>query len=187
MKKALLFLSLAAVSLAGLPEISEAKKKYRYIKRAHGVKLLHGGYDIMFGGDGNLSLSGAYAWNWKGLIETGPYFSLGVTVPPSFAISGWSAGLGIEYNFIKNRGKRKLIPALGIKLGAKAKNRDDGEVVYPLSGNVEPVFTLKSFVSKRTAFLTSLSYALGIPGFTNFQGLYHNVGIKLGFAHYFDF
>lgn len=187
MKKTLLLLSLAAVCLAGLPEISEAKKKYRYIKRAHGIKLLHGGYDIMFGGQdgagpaGQLNLSGAYAWNWKGLIETGPYFSLGVAVPPGFQISGWSAGLGVEYNFIKNRGKRKLIPAFGIKLGARSGGSGGAD------GNVEPVLTIKSFVSKRTAFLTSLSYALGIPGFTNFQGMYHNVSVKLGFAHYFDF
>ena len=177
----LLFLGLLSVGLMGAPEISEArKKKYRYIKRAHGLRLLSAGYDMTVGGNGDLALAAAYSWNWKGMVEVGPYGSVGIAVLPNFGLSGWKAGLLAEYNFIKNRGKRKFIPALGLKIGGKSWSDP------AFAGTVGPNLAAKFFVAKRTAIMASLGYMLVIPGFSDFQSLGHDISFRLGFAHYFD-
>ena len=177
MKKVFLFLNLFfIVFVAGVGE-SFANKKYRYIKREHGVRF-QGHIPMSFNQGFQLDahLAGAYAYNWKGMLEVGPYFDLGVQ---SLRVNNWSAGLLLEYNFIKNRGKRKLIPSLGLTVGA---NQGLG-LNFDLGAHV----SLKSFVAKRTAFITTLGYNLHTPFSGMFASMAHNVNIRMGFSYYFDF
>ena len=184
MKKTLLLLSLLSVSLAGLPRVSEAKKKYRYIKRAHGVRLLNGGFDMTIGGGSTSSAAnfgGAYTFNWKGMVEVGPYFHLAPVIQPEFNLGEYQVGLLLEYNFIKNRGKKKAVPALGLKLGIK------GAAAGGINLAAGPHVAGKFFAAKRTALLVSLGYLAVIPTDFDFQSMLHDVDFSFGFAHYFDF
>ena len=180
MKKLFLFLNLFL--LLSVTGESFASKKYRYIKREHGVRLEGRDFvNMSFPGFMlNFDLSGAYAYNWKGMVEVGPYFELGAgTSNGPFQINSWAAGLLVEYNFIKNRGKRKLIPSLGLTLGA---NKMDF-----LNFMAGLHFSLKSFVAKRTAFITTLGYSFHTPINFQFQSMEHHVDIGMGFSYYFDF
>lgn len=180
MKKYFLFLSLLPVFLAGWAGPASAKK-YRYIKREHGVRF-EAKTPTIIGGSGmeiSTDLSGAYSYNWKGMIEFGPYFQLDTGIVP-FGLNSWGAGIMTEYNFIKNRGKRKLIPALGIKIGAA------GGSGLNLSGGLHGA--LKIFVGKRTPFTIALGYSLLTPMNAPFTGgLSHKVDLSMGFSYYFDF
>ncbi len=180
MKKSFLFLSLIATFFFALPEASLAKKKYRYIKREHGVR-----FDFKLPAEvyptrqAELSTGGSYTYNWKGRIEVGPYFNLGLNILPSFNISDYSGGLLAEYNFIKNRGKVKFIPALGMSLGAKG----GGSTELTLGVHT----SMKFFVAKRTPFIVKLEYLAAVPTSFNFSSLSHNVNLMAGFGYYFDF
>ncbi|MCY4512205.1 MAG: hypothetical protein OXB86_00790, partial [Bdellovibrionales bacterium] len=111
MKKSLLYLSLISMILVALPQVSFAKKKYRYIKREHGLKV-----DWRFPGQimdkqefmNNLKFEFNYTYNWKGFVEVGPYLNVGTDDSAKWMVGG---GLLVEWNIIKNRGKRVLIPA----------------------------------------------------------------------------
>ena len=202
MKKLFLFLNLFFILfIAGTGE-SLASKKYRYIKREHGVRF-----------QGHIPMSvirsafalkahfgGAYAYNWKGWAEIGPYFDLGAEMSGGFSLSRWSFGLLGEYNFIKNRGKRKLIPSLGLTVGAvddrtnptpTAGAVDDRTNPTPTAGGPHLALgvhvSLKSFVAKRTAFITTLGYSLQTPTSGLFQSLTHHPSVKMAFSYYFDF
>ena len=175
MKKAFLFLNLFFVLFVLVAGESFAAKKYRYIKREHGLRFQ--GNIPMSLQPFNLSanLSGAYAYNWKGMLEAGPYFNLAFA---NKSVTDWSGGLLIEYNFIKNRGKRKLIPSLGLSVGAAQG------LLFDIGAHA----SLKSFVAKRTAFITTLGYNLHTPFNAMFRGgITHNVDISMGFSYYFDF
>ena len=175
MKKLFLFLNLFFILFVlGVGE-SFANKKYRYIKREHGVRF-QGNIPMSFGQGFqlNANLAGAYAYNWKGMLEVGPYFDLGIA---NMSIAGWSGGLLIEYNFIKNRGKRKLIPSFGLTVGANNLN------LFDLGAHV----SLKTFVAKRTAFITTVGYNLHTPFSAMFSSRFHNADISMGFSYYFDF
>ena len=187
MKSIFLYLNLFIMSfIAGLSVQSFAEKKYRYIKREHGAHFL-GDISGPLGAQGatNISgsFSGSYSYNWKGFVEIGPYFGLGLGIVP-FNFSNFQAGLKGEYNIIKNRGRRKFIPAVGLSAGVAGDN-SSGAMAMQLSVGVHGV--LKAFVAKRTAFVTHLGYNLQTP----FQGMFslmtHNLDIKMGFAYYFDF
>ena len=179
MKKLFLFFNLFFILFVLGAGESFASKKYRYIKREHGVRF-QGNIPMSFGPGFrlNANLSGAYAYNWKGMLEVGPYFDLGVE---SLRVSNWAGGLLLEYNFIKNKGKRKFIPALGLTVGAT----DPGGLGlhFDLGAHV----SLKSFVAKRTAFISAVAYRLHTPFSGIFTHMNHNANIRMGFSYYFDF
>ena len=181
MKKLFLFLNLFLLMFVAGTGKSFASKKYRYIKREHGVRF-QGNIPMSFQGfTWNANLAGAYAYNWKGMIEVGPYFALAAgTSSGAFQLNSWAGGLLVEYNFIKNRGKRKFIPALGVTVGA-SKGGVGPELA--LGAHV----SLKSFVAKRTAFITTLAYRLHTPVSGIFTSMIHHVEPRMGFAYYFDF
>ena len=176
MKKIFLFLNMFFVLFVlGVGE-SFAAKKYRYIKREHGLRF-QGNIPMSFPGfQFSANLSGAYAYNWKGMMEVGPYFDLRFEgLSPQY----WAGGLLLEYNFIKNRGKRKLIPSLGLTLGS---NNNEGPQI-----DLGLHTSLKSFVATRTAFITTLGYNLNTPFSGMFTSMSHHVKISMGFSYYFDF
>jgi len=156
-------------------------KKYRYIKREHGVKFQGNVPFVLAPMSLGVQLEGAYAYNWKGFMEVGPYFDLDFGILPGFDVEGWSAGLTGEYNFIKNRGRRKLIPSLGLQLGLR------GGSELGLNANVGLHSSLKWFVATRTAFITTVQYDAATPVASFFSSLGHFVNLKMGFSHYFDF
>ena len=159
-----------------------AEKRYRYIKREHGVhfnmavpvKNLSGGADV------EMDVKGAYTYNWKGMLEFGPYFAFDSQLSPAFILDSWDGGLLVEYNFIKNRGKRKFIPAIGISFGVNGMQE-----VTSFSGGVHGA--LKIFVGKRTPFTVSLGYRMLTPMESPFQHMDHNIHFSTGFSYYFDF
>ena len=159
--------------------VPSVAKKYRYIKREHGVKF-QGNIPITVAPTNvSANFQGAYAYNWKGFVEVGPYFKLGLTADPIFNFSNWSAGLMGEYNFIKNRGRRKFIPSLGFQLGVI------GQEGLQATGGVHA--SLKWFVATRTAFITTAQYDLVTPFAGLFSSLGHQVDLNMGFSYYFDF
>jgi len=180
MKKYFLFLNLFLMFFVGMIWEASAAKKYRYIKREHGIRF-SGNIPINFGPgsfDLGVELDGAYLYNYKGMLEFGPYFHMDAGIVP-FSFSSWGAGLLTEYNFIKNRGNRKLIPTIGIKIGA------DGSAGTSLL--LGAYGALKIFVGKRTPFIVDLGYQLSTPMTQLFTSLNQGVNISMGFAYYFDF
>ena len=183
MKKLFLFLNLFFILFVLGAGESFANKKYRYIKREHGIRF-QGNIPMSFinqeGFSTGIKLTGAYAYNWKGMVEVGPYFDLGAEMHSGnpFQVSSWSAGLLAEYNFIKNRGKRKFIPSLGLTVGTN----------QGLNLTLGVHISLKHFVAKRTAFITTLGYSLHTPFNNFFKSMEHhgNIG-SIGFSYYFDF
>ena len=180
MKKYFIYINLLTTIIAVWALPSLAQKKYRYIKREHGVKF-QGSIPMTIANPLSVSVNfqGAYAYNWKGFVEVGPYFKLGLDAAPAFSLTHWAVGLMGEYNFIKNRGKRKLIPSLGLQLGAMS------EGTLQATGGAHG--SLKWFVAKRTAFITSLQYDLVTPMSGFFTSLGHQVDLSMGFSYYFDF
>ena len=152
---------------------NSAVKNYRYIKREHGVRF-QGTFSISFeqGFKLNTNLSGTYVYNWEGMLEAGPYFNLTLE---NLKLTDQSAGLLVEYNFIKNQGKRKWIPSLGLTVGT----------VRDFRFNLGTHASLKSFVARRTAFISTLGYNLH----TSFNDIdkSHNVNVRTGLSYYFDF
>ena len=163
-----------------------AKKRYRYIKRMHGAKIQWNLQPFQKPADGVFSLGSlnidlAYSYNHKGLLEFGPYLSVNGMMN-ALPLANTAAGLSLEYNFVKNRGKRKNIPALGLQIGVQKG------AAWDLA--VSPYFSFKYFVAKRTALVTSLKYTASLPfnGLAAFmQNLSHGVFLVGGFAYYFDF
>ena len=175
--KKFLYLNLLII-LTTVWTVPSAAKKYRYIKREHGVKF-QGNIPITLAPiNVPANFQGAYAYNWKGFVEVGPYFKLKFKAPP-FTPSNWSAGLMGEYNFIKNRGRRKFIPSLGLQLGVM------GSENLQATGGVHG--SLKWFVATRTAFITTIQYDLVTPFAGFFSSLRHQVDLSMGFSYYFDF
>ena len=108
MKKYLLYINLLAILGAVWTFPSLAEKKYRYIKREHGVKF-QGNVPIAVSPFSlSANFQGAYAYNWKGFVEVGPYFQVGLTANQGFSLTGWAAGLMGEYNFIKKSREKKI-------------------------------------------------------------------------------
>ncbi len=183
MKNLFLFFNLFILLLIAYPWPAAAKK-YRYIKREHGVRFA-GNVPLQFaagtGITGDADFKGAYTYNWRGFLEFGPYFDLKMAFPVS--LQKWSAGLLVEYNFIKNRGRRTYIPAIGLSAGARQ---------FSSLGN-PPEFAggaygaLKAFVGTRTPFIVTVGYKLLTPIQGAFQQFSHTLDISLGFAYYFDF
>ena len=180
MKKYFLFFSLFLMLVwSWIPSVS-AQQKYRYIKREHGVHF-QGNIPMSFSNGFNLAamLSGAYTYNWKGMVEAGPYFKVNSNLVP-WALNEWSGGILGEYNIIKNRGKRKLIPAVGFKVGML--NAGAGNQLQ-----MGPYGALKIFVGKRTPFTVSLGYVLLTPLQSPFTGgVFHTAELAMGFSYYFD-
>ena len=198
MKKYFLFLNLflMLVVVSGT-ETTLAEKKYRYIKREHGVRF-EGDIPMEIGGGqmiADLKLKGAYAYNWKGLFEFGPYFLWVPSIKP-WSPGLWGLGLLAEYNIIKNRGKRQFIPAVGLNLGATGGSSDTireinnpGTVTGTVRLSMGLYGALKIFVGKRTPFTITLAYNLLTPLSSPFAGgvMSHNVDLSMGFSYYFDF
>ena len=205
MKKLFLFLNLFFILFVLGAGESFANKKYRYIKREHGIRF-QGNIPMSLinqGFSAGINLTGAYAYNWKGMVEVGPYFDLGAGMHSGnpFQLRSWSAGLLAEYNFIKNRGKRKFIPSLGLTVGTTNqglnliskdhKNNTNiltAESSQGLNLTLGVHISLKHFVAKRTAFITTLGYSLHTP-FNNFFKIMNHHGTigSIGFSYYFDF
>ena len=130
------------------------------------------------------NLAGAYAYNWKGMVEVGPYFDLSASVNQGFTFNSWAVGLLVEYNFIKNRGKRSFIPALGLTAGINNSKENISPGMH-LALGVHA--SLKSFVAKRTAFISTVGYQLHTPFNAFFRSMSHNAEVSMGFSYYFDF
>ena len=197
MKTLFLYINLLVMAfIAGTSLQSFAEKKYRYIKREHGVQFQGniGGLfletyrqatgDVANPPEISGEFKGSYSYNWKGVVEIGPYFGLDLGVYP-FNFAGVQAGLKGEYNFIKNRGRRKFIPSIGLSAGFAGEKEGTNPMTRNLSLGAH--VALKAFVAKRTAFVTNLGYELQTPFKGMFQTLYHNLDINMGFAYYFDF
>ena len=170
-------LSYVIVGLLGLSFVGEsfAAKIYRYIKREHGVRF-QGTLSMSFeqGFKLNANLSGAYVLNYKGKLESGPYFDFTLE---NFKLTDWSAGFLVEHNFIENRGASSWIPSLGFTVGAVGYSQFDLGLHT----------SLKRFVAKRTAFITTLGYNLHTPFNNFFTYKSHNADIRTGLSYYFDF
>ena len=182
--KKFLFISLIGLLCALWAHLSFAAKKYRYIKREHGVKFqFDAPLTIMPDFEGSIGLEGAYTYNWKGFFEFGPYFSLETDLA-SEAPMTYSGGLLAEYNFIKNRGKRKLIPAAGISLGVQNGDSEEQPIHYTAGAHI----SLKIFVGKRTPFTISLPYKVVLKELAfDPSKMTHHLSPTMGFSYYFDF
>ena len=182
MNKIVVWSGLISLLFMGFPEEALAKKKYRYIKRQHGVILNLDSSLLNFSGGiipGEASFHGSYHYNYKGRIEVGPYLKVKMNLPT--AVHFLRVGLDTEYNFIKNRGKRKMIPATGFRIGFKRAD---------LQSSLETGFygSLKYFVAKRTSIIGTLEWmATVIPLPTSLIRLEHGFNLNIGFAYYFDF
>lgn len=176
----LLFLLFATFPLTAL----SASKKYRYIKREHGVRFA-GAFPTNFSSAGvNMSamLRGAYTYNWKGMLEAGPYFHANANILQA-QLNSWGAGILAEYNIIKNRGKRKLVPAVGLTFGL---DHEGAGATPQLSAGLQ--VALKIFVGKRTPFIVTLGYSALTPMNAPIQGgVSHKLNPTMGFSYYFDF
>lgn len=188
MKKYFFFVS--GLLMSGLliaPLATYAAGKRRYIKRQHGVKLHWDlpSYQLAPEGssDAQTSLLAAYGYNWKGRVEVGPYVGLSANLKaPANSIQNYSAGLFVEYNFIKNRGRWKTIPALQLALGVE-KSEDS---TYPFKTAIGLYPSVKFFVGKRTPLTLLVGYKALLKGLTH-QGMSHNIVASAGFSYYFDF
>ena len=185
--KKFLFISFSSLLCALWAQSGFAGKKYRYIKREHGVKFqLNAPLQILPAPfKGAIDLTGAYAYNWKGFFEFGPYFAFGMGLEEASDIPmTYSGGLLAEYNFIKNRGKRKLIPSAGISLGVKK-----GDTTNPLHYAGGAHVSLKIFVGKRTPFTITLPYKVVLADFSFApdSSMTHHLEPSMGFSYYFDF
>ena len=181
MKKFILALSFISLVSVSLPQ-AFAAKKYRYIKREHGLKLNFNLAHLKYeqGLKGLLDLDVAYTYNWKGRVEIGPFAQVQIALPTSHSTY---LGLLIEYNFIKNRGKRPLIPSLGLKprVQLDGPNLSSLLVGIPLS--------LKYFVAKRTAIISTAEFIFhqNFNSLADWKALGYQGEITVGFAYYFDF
>lgn len=184
MQKHFLFFSLFFIVFLSWSPATLAKKKYRYIKREHGVRFQWDN-PINFDSQGQITSSvnieGAYTYNWRGMLEAGPYIKIDLSIMP-FQLAEFDGGVLLEYNIIKNRGKRKLIPAVGVSVGVNKQDR-----VFSLSGGIHGA--LKFFVAKRTPFTIMLGYRMLTPmdGNQLFKFLSHRPYTSMGFSYYFDF
>lgn len=184
MKKYFLFLNLFFMLFLGWSYTASAKKKYRYIKREHGVRFQ---WDNPMNFDGafaaSLDIEGAYTYNWKGMLEFGPYFKLDSDLSPP-QVMEYAGGLIFEYNIVKNRGgKRKFIPAIGLSAGVTQVKPSN---LLSFSGGAHAA--LKFFVGKRTPFIIMLGYkALTPMNAEFFKALSHRPYTSMGFSYYFDF
>ena len=183
MKKLFLFSSLLSLFALTFSGNVYAKKK-RYIKRMHGAKI-----DLNIipferksgANSGAFDVDLAYSYNWKGMIETGPYFGIEGSHLPAFAVGNLGLGVFVEYNFIKNKGKKKMVPSVGLKIGTKKTG------AWELA--LAPYVSIKYFVAKRTPIITSLGYegSSAFSSISNFSTWTHSSFLMVGFAYYFDF
>ena len=149
MKKYFLFFNLLFLLFVAWTWTASAAKKYRYIKREHGVRF-EGSVPMTYSSQGftaSTNLKGAYAYNWKGMFEFGPYFDLGLAFKP-YALNYWNGGLMAEYNFVKNRGRKKYIPSIGLSFGAAQLSSNNNIAGTMLAGGIHG--SLKIFVGTRT-------------------------------------
>ena len=179
MKKLSLFLSLISMILVVAPQTSFAKKKYRYIKREHGLRVnwhFPGQFMDSQRFTDNLNFNFTYTYNWKGFVEVGPYLAVKTDDSSRWMVN---TGLLVEWNIIKNRGKRKFIPAVGLKLGGDdlTGNRA-GHYGFPLS--------MKYFVAKRTPLIVTFEPYMEAANFTGFSPLIVKYNFTGGFSYYFD-
>ena len=182
-----LVISLVGVSFS---QIADAKKK-RYIKREHGLQF---NVDASFIEEKNLTFDLAYSYNYKGWLEFGPYWNFyikcGLTGESGVCTDAdYELGLKlIEYNFVKNRGRRKIIPSVGLKAGLyfTGKNLTEVRAGLPLS--------LKYFLAKRAAIIGTVEPNAGLSQQDISAGLSLeklpsqvklDVDFTVGFAYYF--
>ena len=182
MKKSLLLLNLISMILIAFPQVSFAKKKYRYIKREHGVRVsldwpkseIVPEMKLM----DKLNFQFTYTYNWKGFVEVGPYLTVAKDDSASWMVD---AGLLVEWNIIKNRGKRTLVPAIGLKIGS------DNATASGRFGHYGIPCSLKYFVAKRTPLIITVEPYIEAPGFTGFDPFTVKLNTTVGFEYYFDF
>ena len=183
MKKLFLLSGLLSLFVLTFSGNAYAKKK-RYIKRMHGAKI-H--WNIVpfekssTGNSGMFDVDLAYSYNWKGMIEAGPYFGIKGVHLPSFSLDYLGVGAFVEYNFIKNKGKKKMVPSVGLRIGTKKAQ------TWQLA--LAPYVSFKYFVAKRTPIIATLGYegSNAFSSLTNFGVMTHSSFFMGGFAYYFDF
>ena len=192
MQKHFLFFNLFFIIFVAWPHTALAKKKYRYIKREHGVRFhwdnlmnIEDQKELM----ASVNIQGAYTYNWRGMLEAGPYFKIASQYKnKEFKLNEFDGGLLAEYNIIKNRGKREFIPAVGLSLGINNRTDERGATSLFLSGGLHGA--LKIFVAKRTPFVVMLGCKILTP-MGDPQGLFQkfsfNPYTSMGFSYYFDF
>lgn len=167
---------------------ADARKK-RYIKRMHGVKVNLNVLPYEKGpgsaSAGNFNVGLAYSYNWKGMMEVGPYFGIEGKHVGGFALNSLDIGIHGEYNFIKNKGKKELVPVFGLKLGAHSRGSPTMSWYFAAG----PYLSLKYFVAKRTPIILSAgySYNASFNAFGDTSKAIHSSFLEAGFAYYFDF
>lgn len=185
MKKHSLLFGLLISGLLVLPWSVFAKKR-RYIKRQHGAKFSWNlpNYQVHPAGgpEAVTDLYAAYTYNWKGRVEFGPYVGFAAKVAP-FGFDKYSAGLAVEYNFVKNQGRWRYIPALGLAGGIEGIGGETGGLKYAVGF----LPAMKFFVGKRTPFTVSIGYKMLIDTAGGTTAINHNVVGSMGFSYYFDF
>lgn len=193
MKNLSLFFIAMAVCTFGFSDSAEAKKRSRYIKRMHGAKInwnivpyvKEGGEGAATDAMGTGAIDLAYSYNWKGMIEVGPYLGVAWTHLPKFNLMGLPVGIFAEYNFIKNKGKKKMVPSAGLKIGASFSKAAEQDMAIKV--DIAPYVSLKYFVAKRTPLIATVGYKYSTPTSAFFKKHIHGSFFMGGFAYYFDF
>ena len=151
------------------------KKRYRYRQRTHRVQVAA---DVVpwsqnSNKDKTLNLDLLYGYNFK-RFELGPVLGL----KGDFNALEIEAGAWGEFNFIKNTRKKRVVPALGLKVSF-LQERNDSNLL------MSPYLSLKYFPASRTGLVASLNYDIQTPFNNFFKRRDMGVGISIAYVHYF--
>ena len=160
------------------------KKRYRYRKRTHRVQL---GVDVVpWNTDKSnqnlaLDLDLLYGYN-MGYFEVGPNINFMHKAGSNFSTENMALGLGIwaEGNFIKNTRKKKVIPALGLKVNYVRIGKDNSLLL-------SPYLAIKLFPASRTGLVLNLGYGYQTPFQELFKKAFMGINLGLNYVHYFHF
>ena len=160
------------------------KKRYRYRKRTHRVQV--GLNVIPWNTDKDnknlyIDLDLLYGYN-MGYFELGPNVNLMHSAGSKFNTNNMTFGIGIwgEGNFIKNTRKKKVIPALGLKVNYIRMGTSNNL-------HLSPYLAIKLFVASRTGLVLNLGYDYQTPFDQLFKRAYMGINLGLNYVHYFHF
>ena len=199
MNKAILFIvtgffSVAALLPVAMPMSAEAgahmdsamdadsgmrKKRYRYRGRTHRVQV---GVDFWPWDQRNantmhLNVDLLYGYN-GGYFEVGPNVSVAGDLNNSTDLT-FGVGVWGEVNAIKNKRKKKFVPALGLK--ANYVKRGENKLL------LSPYLSAKYFPASRTGLVLNVSYDIETPFNNLFTNMQMGIGVTLNYVHYFHF
>lgn len=158
------------------------KKRYRYRKRTHRFQIMLQGIPWYRNDDQKsnfMNLNALYGYN-AGRFELGPQLRLFNPGGRDFQnlyvhLGGW-----LEYNFVRNTRKEKMVPALGVSTGYELEKRRRHSLA------LSAYFSLKYFVASRTGFAFNISYDY-VSLFTSlFRNPRMGIGYSVSYVHYFN-